>query len=323
MERLASIDELPRGLRFVAAVGVFDGVHRGHCHLLKAGGQAAGRLRARTVAVTFSPHPEAVLRGQAPALLCDLDERLARLDRAGVDLAVVQRFDRQFSELSAEAFVDRLSSGRELAGLVMTGESAFGHRRAGTAATLEEVARAKGFDLVRVDPFRLAGAPVSSSRIRKLVGEGKLADARQLLGRAHAVRGEVVHGDGRGRGLGFPTANLGFEQPVALPPDGIYAVLVSWGGPDPLRPARRERGVASLGVRPTFGPGGRVLEVHLLDFDELIYGERLRVTFARRQRGERRFRDAAALVRQMGADAQRAREVLARSAVLVASEHPC
>jgi riboflavin kinase / FMN adenylyltransferase len=323
MERLRSIDELPRGLRFVAAVGVFDGVHRGHCHLLKAAGGAASRLSASTVAVTFDPHPEAVVRGRAPALLCDLDERIARLDRAGAELAVVQRFDRQLSELSAEAFVDRLGRGRELAGLVMTGESAFGHRRAGTAATLEEVAKRKGFDLVRVDPFRLAGAPVSSSRIRELIGEGRLGAAKPLLGRAYAVRGEVVHGDGRGRGLGYPTANLSFEQPVALPPDGIYAVLVSWGGPDPLRPTRREQGVASLGVRPTFGPGGRVLEVYLLDFDELIYGERLRVTFVRRQRGERRFRDAAALVRQMGADAKRAREVLARSARLVASEQPC
>jgi riboflavin kinase / FMN adenylyltransferase len=323
MERLRSIDELPGGLRFVAAVGVFDGMHRGHCHLLKAASEAAARLHARTVAVTFDPHPEAVLRGLAPALLCDLDERLARLDRAGVGLTVVQRFDRELSALSAEAFVDRLSRGRDLAGLVMTGESAFGHRRAGTAATLEEVAKQQGFELVRVEPLRLTGAPVSSSRIRGLIGDGKLAAARSLLGRAYAVRGEVVHGDGRGRGLGYPTANLGFEQAVALPPDGIYAVLVSWGGPDPLRPARRERGVASLGVRPTFGPGDRVLEAHLLDFDELIYGERLRVTFVRRQRGERRFRDPGALVRQMGADAGRAREVLARSAVLVASEHPC
>jgi riboflavin kinase/FMN adenylyltransferase len=323
MERLGSIDELPGGLRFVASVGVFDGLHRGHCHLLKAANGVAPRLRAGTVVVTFDPHPQAVVGGQAPTLLCDLDERLARLDRAGVDLAVVQRFDRGLSELSAEAFVDRLSDGRELAGLVMTGESAFGHRRAGTAASLEEIGKRKGFDLVRVEPLRLAGAPVSSSRIRALIGEGKLGAAKQLLGRAHAVRGEVVHGDGRGRGLGYPTANLSFEQPVALPPDGIYAVLVSWGGPDPLRPTRREQGVASLGVRPTFGPGGRVLEVHLLDFDELIYGERLRVTFVRRQRGERRFRDAAALVRQMGADASRTREVLARSAGLVASEHPC
>jgi riboflavin kinase/FMN adenylyltransferase len=308
MQRLDSIEELPRALRFVAAVGVFDGVHRGHCRLLGAAATAARRMSARTVVVTFDPHPEAVLRERAPALLCDLEERLARFDRAGVDLTVVQPFDRGFSELSA---------------LAMTSESAFGHRRAGTVATLEEAGRRRGFELVRVEPLSLGGARVSSSRIRELVASGKLTDARRQLGRSHAVRGEVVHGDGRGRALGYPTANLSFEEPVALPPDGIYAVLTSWGGPDPLRPTRREQGVASLGVRPTFGPGGRVLEVYLLDFDELIYGERLRVTFVRRQRGERRFPDPAALVRQIGLDAARARTVLARSAHLAASEYPC
>jgi riboflavin kinase/FMN adenylyltransferase len=323
MQRLDSIEELPRGLRFVAAVGVFDGVHRGHCRLLGAATAAARTMSARTVVVTFDPHPEAVLRGRAPALLCDLDERLARLDRAGVDLTVVQRFDRAFSELSAEEFVDRLAEGRKLAALAMTSESAFGHRRAGTVATLEEAGRGRGFELVRVEPLSLGGARVSSSRIRELVASGKLTDARRQLGRSHAVRGEVVHGDGRGRALGYPTANLSFEEPVALPPDGIYSVLTSWDGPDPLRPTRREQGVASLGVRPTLGPGGRVLEVYLLDFDELIYGERLRVTFVRRQRGERRFPDPAALVRQIGLDAARARTVLARSAHLAASEYPC
>jgi riboflavin kinase / FMN adenylyltransferase len=323
MQRLGSIDELPRGLRFVATVGVFDGVHRGHCRLLRAATSAARRLDAKTVVITFDPHPDTVLRGRPPALLCDLDERLARLDRAGVDLIVVQPFDRAFSELSAEEFVDRLAQGRELAALAMTSESGFGHGRAGTVATLEEAGRRRGFELVRVDPVSLGGARVSSSRIRQLVGQGRLAEARRHLGRAHAVRGEVVHGDGRGRALGFPTANLSFEHPVALPPNGIYAVLASWGGPNPLDPARRELGVASLGVRPTFGPGDRVLEVYLLDFDELIYGERLRVTFVRRQRGERRFSGPPALVRQMGLDASRARTVLARSAPLAASEQPC
>lgn len=323
MQRLDSIEQLPRGLRFVAAVGVFDGMHRGHCRLLEAATSAARRMAARTVVVTFDPHPEAVLRGRAPALLCDLDERVARLEGAGVDLTVVQPFDRAFSELSAEEFVDRLAEGRELTALAMTSESAFGHRRAGTVATLAEAGRKRGFELVRVEPLSLGGARVSSSRIRELVAAGKLADTRRHLGRSHAVRGEVVQGDGRGRALGYPTANLSFEQPVALPPDGIYAVLASWGGPDPMRPTRREQGVASLGVRPTFGPGGRVLEVYVLDFDELIYGERLRVTFVRRQRGERRFPDPAPLVRQMGLDAARARTVLARSARWAALEHPC
>ena len=122
-----------------------------------------------------------------------------------------------------------------------------------------------------------------------------------------------MHGDQRGRTLGFPTANFAFDAPVCLPPDGIYAVTVSWGGDRSLSPAHRAGGVASLGVRPTFGVGARILEVHLFDFDGDLYGQRLRVEFVRRQRGEKRFRDAASLVRQMDLDAARARALLAVS----------
>lgn len=154
-------------------------------------------------------------------------------------------------------------------------------------------------------------ARVSSSRIRELVEEGLLAKAARLLGRRYAVVGTVVHGDRRGRTLGYPTANFAFDAPVCLPPDGIYAVRISWGGRSLLRPNHRANGVASLGVRPTFGVGARVLEVHLFDFDGDLYGRRMRVEFVRRQRGERRFHDAAALVRQMDRDAARARRVLA------------
>jgi riboflavin kinase/FMN adenylyltransferase len=320
---LSDVRELPAGERLVVAVGVFDGVHRGHCRVLRASRETAARLRARSAVITFEPHPRAVVGPGAPPLLCDLPERLARLERAGVDLTVVQRFDRPFAELSAEDFLERVREGRRLAAVIMGRDSAFGHRRGGTAANMAEVGRRIGFELVRVDLLALGGERVSSTRIREQVAEGRLAQARLHLGRSHAVRGTVVRGDGRGRGLGFPTANLAFEEPVALPPDGIYATLVSWDGSDPLAPARRNRGVASLGVRPTFGPGGRVLEAHLLDFDEDIYGERLRVTFVRRQRGERRFAEVDALVHQMRLDTARARTVLARSGASAAAEHPC
>ena len=139
---------------------------------------------------------------------------------------------------------------------------------------------------------------------------GRLATARTLLGRRFAVVGTVVHGDGRGRELGYPTANLAFDQPVALPPDGIYAVRASWDGADPLHPRHRADGVASLGVRPTFGERTRLLEAHLFDVSPDLYGRRLRVEFVRRQRGERRFASAAALVTQMDLDAARARRIL-------------
>ena len=170
----------------------------------------------------------------------------------------------------------------------MTADSAFGRGRGGNLASMQALGAIEGFDVVEVGQRDSQGAAISSSRIRAAVEAGRLAEAARLLGRRYAVTGTVVHGDARGRTLGFPTANLAFEAPVALPPDGIYAVRVSWGG-DPLQPDRRADGVASLGVRPTFGHGSRILEVFLLDFDEDLYDARLRVEFVRRQRGERRF----------------------------------
>ena len=267
-------------------------------------------MDAQSVAITFEPHPEAVLRGAAPALACDAAEKLDRIGAEGVDFVVVQRFDRAFSEQRAEDFVDRLRRGRDLAGLVMSSESAFGHDRAGTVATLRRLAADEGWQLVEVPTLERAGGRVSSGRIRELVEAGRLAAAADLLGRPYAVRGLVVHGDARGRELGFPTANLAFPAQVALPPDGIYAVRVAWGGEDPLKPTHTADGVASLGVRPTFGGRTRLLEVHLLDFDGDLYGQTLRVEFVRRQRGEKRFPSADALVAQMKRDKARARQIL-------------
>lgn len=314
MRVLASIDDLPAGLRFVLVVGVFDGVHRGHQRVIRATVNAAAELAALPVALTFDPHPSAVLRGSAPVLLCDLIERLAHLARLGIGITVVQPFDGQFADQPPDAFLRRLAAGRELAGLVMTPESAFGRDRAGALATVESLARPMGFRVFDVSQLTVAGAPISSTRLRESLARGRLAEVRRLLGRRYAVVGEVVAGDRRGRELGYPTANLRFDQPVALPVDGIYAVRVAWGGPDPLSPKRRADGVASLGVRPTFGGGARTLEVYLFDVDENLYGEWLRVEFVRRQRGERRFASADALVRQMNRDAARARQILAAGA---------
>lgn len=311
MQVHGAIEELPAGTRLAVTVGVFDGLHRGHLRLLRHLVGAAGRWGAEPAVVTFEPHPDAVLLGAAPPLLCDPAERLARLEQAGVRHAVLQRFDPVFAAQTPEAFVDRLRRGRELAGLVMSPDSAIGRGRAGTPERLRELGRERGFRVDVVRPVERAGAMVSASRIRAALAAGRLPEARRMLGRDPAVTGRVVRGDARGRLLGYPTANLAFDAPVALPADGIYTVMVTWGGPDALRPARTAGGVASLGVRPTFEPGDRTLEVHLFDVDDDLYGERLRVGFLRRQRAERRFSSAAALVAQMDRDAALARRVLA------------
>lgn len=312
MRVVHDIDKLPVGLRFVLAVGVFDGVHRGHWRVIRALTDSAASLDAEPVVLTFAPHPAVVLRGgNAPPLLCDLRERLAQLARLGVGTTVVQRFDHDFADQPPEAFLARVSAGRHLAGLVMTAESAFGRDRSGGLSAIRGLASSFGYRVIEVPRLASEGATLSSTRLRSLLADGRLYAVNRLLGRPYAVIGEVVHGDIRGRELGYPTANLHFDTPVALPEDGIYVVRVSWGGVDPLAPDHRADGVASLGVRPTFADGGaRILEVHVFDFDGDLYGQRLRVEFVRRLRGEKRFSSSDALIRQMDRDAARAREVL-------------
>jgi riboflavin kinase/FMN adenylyltransferase len=312
MEVHGDIDGLPADIRLVATVGVFDGMHCGHQRLVGELVRVAQQWRAEPTVITFEPHPDSLLRGAAPPLLCDPAERLARLELADVAHAVLQRFDAAFAAQAPEAFLDRLRSRRELVGLVMSRESAIGRGRAGTPERLREIGDREGFAVDVVEPLRASGVTISASRIRDAMARGRLPEARRMLGRDPAVVGRIVRGDGRGRLLGFPTANLSFDEPVALPADGIYAVEATWGGENPLLPPRRAGGVASLGVRPTFEPGGRTLEVNLFDVEEDLYGERLRVAFVRRQRAERKFSSVGALIVQMERDAVRARQILAR-----------
>lgn len=312
MRVVRSIDALPEELRFVLTIGMFDGVHRGHQRAIGTLVRTARRAHAEAVALTFDPHPAQVLRGSAPPLLCAPAERFARLEQLGVDTTVLQPFDSAFADQTPDAFLERICANRQLVALVMTGESAFGRERTGILSRVRELAKALRFRVIEVSRLASDGGTVSSTRLRAQLAEGRLAEVRRLLGRRYAVTGSVVKGDQRGRRLGYPTANLSFEAPVALPPDGVYVVRAAWGGEDPLAPARTANGVASLGVRPTFGGGGgRVLEAYLFDVDENLYGEDMRVEFIRRLRGEKKFASADALVRQMERDAQRAKSVLA------------
>ena len=314
MRLVGSIDELPAGMRFALTIGMFDGVHRGHQRVLAALSRAATKTDADAVVVTFDPHPAKVLRGSAPSLLTDPSEKLARLRAMGIGTTVIQRFDQDFAAQPPDEFLARLCTGRDLTAIVMTEESAFGRDRTGMAGSMRQLGELRGFRVLEVKRVESRGAVLSSTRIRTLITDGRLGAAQRLLGRRYAVTGTVVAGNRRGRDLGFPTANLSFDEPVALPPDGIYAVNVTWGGEDPLSPDSSAGGVASLGVRPTFESAGeRVLEVHLLDFDGDLYGQRMRVEFVRKLRDEKKFESADALVKQMDRDTARARQVLTQA----------
>ena len=310
IDYVRGIDRLPKDTRLAVTVGVFDGVHRGHQQVFSVLEETARRLGAMPVAVTFDPHPDAVVFGRAPDMLMDRRERIERISRLIGGYVVLQTFDEVFRRTTAEEFIERIGGGRNLAALVMTRVSAFGRDRGGTVPVLREMSKAADWQLVEAPTLDSGGARVSSARTRQLVAEGQLQTARELLGRPFALVGSVVHGEQRGRELGFPTANLDFGQPVALPPDGIYAARASWGGPAVLEPLDMADAVISLGTQPTFGGRVRLMEVHLLDRDVDLYGQRMRIQFCTFLRGQRRYDSADELVVQMGRDVARARERL-------------
>ena len=287
------------------AIGTFDGVHRGHQALLRGAVAAARAQGGLAVALTFDPHPLAVLApDRQPPLLGTLEDRLALFRWLGVDRALVARFDPQLAAVEARQFARQVLAGRLQARTVFVGYNfRFGRGGLGTPADLERWGAEWGFWTHTVPPVRVDGQVLSSSWIRRLLEAGDVAGAAAALGRLYSVAGTVTRGEGRGAGLGFPTANLDLAAGLALPAGGVYAVWVAWQG-------RLWPGVANLGRRPTFGGGELRLEVHVLGLDEDLYGRPLRVGFARRLREERRFAGPAELVAQIRRDVAAAREAL-------------
>ncbi len=290
----------------VVTVGTFDGVHRGHRAVLDEISLRARMTGKRAVLVTFHPHPLRIVRPEiAPSVLTTPVEKKEILAESGLDWAVFVQFTPALSRLSPRAFVEEVLIRRVGMGdLVIGYDHGFGRGRSGDADTLRAIGAELGFGVDVVGPVELGGAPVSSSRIRTAVSEGRMEDAREGLGRAYAFRGVVVRGDGRGRRLGFPTANLEVGDPEKLmPPAGIYAARgVLRSGTVP--------GALHVGPRPTFQGSPPSVELHLMDFDGDLYGESIRVDVLSRLRGIVSFASAEALVEQMRDDVRRAREML-------------
>ena len=284
------------------AVGVFDGLHIGHRALFE---RARDRARGNAcIAVSFEPHPDVVLarefRPMAP--LTPLPEKRARLARMGVDLHVLA-FTRELAALEPEAFVTQYLVAPFAPRWLVVGEDfALGRGRAGTVARLRELGTVHGFEVEAVPLERRDGEPVTSTRIRELLAEGRVAEAARLLGRSYGFTALVVGGDRKGRTLGFPTANLRLHDEQQVPAHGIYAVWARIAGEATWR-----MGAMSVGVRPTFGGGLRTLEVFLLDFEGDLYGRDLTVEFAAWLRPEQAFPGPEELVRAMRADVDAAR----------------
>jgi riboflavin kinase / FMN adenylyltransferase len=278
------------------AVGEFDGVHAGHREV----------IRGSDTVLTFEPHPRAVVAPEsAPKLLTPLEIKADLVAGLGVRELVVIPFDGSFAAQSPEAFIERVLVERLDARRVSVGENfRFGHRARGDAALL---GRQDGFETRVAHMVELDGEVVSSTHIRGLVASGEVERAARFLGAPFQMRGTVVHGDKRGRTLGYPTANLVPEPQLVVPDHGVYACRAEVDG-------EAHVAAVSIGVRPTFRTGrGLLVEAFLLDFEGDLYGRRLRLDFAARLRGERRFDSAEALVEQMDRDVVQTRRVVTRS----------
>jgi riboflavin kinase/FMN adenylyltransferase len=285
------------------AIGVFDGVHLGHRRVLSAlPGDANGLTR---VAMTFGTHPAAVLAPKrAPTRLTTLKRRFELLEASGIDRIAVLGFDESMRDMTPAEFVDRfLVKGLNTRFVAVGTGFRFGRNAAGTTDTLGELGASHGFRVEVVEIARQADEEIRSTLIRERVESGDVEGAASMLGRRYEMEGIVVPGDGRGRQLGVPTANVSFPAVLTVPAEGVYAVVVGIDGSD-------YRGVANLGVRPTFDGTDRVLEVHVLDHDMNLYGRQIRVGFVRRIREERRFASVDQLLTQIRTDIRAAASIL-------------
>ncbi len=288
------------------ALGNFDGVHLGHQALFRLAG-----THGRPAALTFEPHPGKVLQPElAPKLITTLSRKLELFAACGLAAAVVVPFTPAYAATSAEAFEASLLDVLRVAHLVVGQDFTYGARRSGTVGTLRTAALARSAQLHVVEPVTVEGVVASSSRIREYLLEGRVSAARALLGRAFDLDGVVVRGDGRGRTLGWPTANVDTEAEIR-PGAGVYAVRVRLGASEG---APWRGGAANVGSRPTFGGTGVTLEVHLLDWSGDLYGQPVRVAFLERLRPEQRFGSVPELAAQIRRDVEAARAVVGASA---------
>jgi riboflavin kinase/FMN adenylyltransferase len=295
----------PRPARWthpVLALGNFDGLHRGHRKILDRVRRVAGERGATSVVMTFDPHPPRVVRpDKAPPLLMTNAQKLDALARAGLHGAAIVPFTVELSRWDPEMFVRAVLVDWLHVAEVWTGANfLFGHDRAGNFSLLRALGLRYGFKAEKIDPVRYKDFVVSSTRIRRLVAEGRVDEAGALLGHQYYIDGTAVRGSGRGRTIGFPTANLCSDNEL-MPPHGVYATMATIDGV--VRPS-----VTNIGIRPTVDSSGRTtIETHLFGLDRELYGTTIRIGFVQRLRDERRFESVDALRAQIAADCSRAR----------------
>lgn len=287
-----------------AAIGIFDGVHRGHQYLIKQMLMTARRLGARPIVITFFPHPAHVLRPDLKlGYLTSLDRRFRLLKCLGVDACLVVRFNRSFARIQPQKFIKDILVKKLGVKAVFVGDDfRFGKDRSGDIALFQRLGPKYGYEMHAVSGLKQGREVISSTRIRRLVGTGKLNEAVRLLGRGVSISGTVVKGSKRGKSLGFPTANIAYEEDI-LPPQGVYVVKVLLG-------KKEYPAIANIGTRPSFEKqiSKPHLEVYILDFSKSIYGKHLEVEFLKKIRSEKRFSSPQHLIQQIQKDESFARK---------------
>lgn len=326
-----SLEELrgasPLFQKSAVAIGNFDGVHKGHEHILRLAAMHASASGAVAVALTFDPHPRAVVGDGAPPALATPVQRRALVKKLGIEAIVALRFDKTVADLSPEQFVEDVLVRSLGARHVIVGDNfRFGRRAQGTTQRLEELGQRFGYAVHVVSPVLSDGDVISSSLVRKQVSSGDVAAAARLLGRDYAVTGVVVRGEGRGQTLGFPTANIVPAAGLLLPGPGVYLARVvatetpvsgvAGAGTGREHVFNSRPALAIVSDKPTFGFGKTVLEVHVLDYDGRLQGRELSVRFLDRLRDVIRFDSAAQLQTQMRSDVETARQRFQADAVL-------
>ena len=291
----------------VLALGNFDGLHRGHMKIIDRVRRRAGERAGTPAAMTFDPHPPRVVRpDKAPPLLMTNDQKLEALGRSGMQGVAVVRFTPDVSQWEPETFVRTvLVEWLHVVEVWVGANFLFGHERAGNYSVLRSLGARYGFRAEKIDPVRYKDFVVSSTRIRRLITEGRVDEAGSLLGHHYFIDGTVARGAGRGRGIGVPTANLKTDNEL-VPPLGVYATFVTVDGT--LRPS-----VTNIGMRPTFADvQAPVVEIHIFDYEQDLYDRELRLAFVQRLRDERAFADVDALRAQIDADCRSARRLFSR-----------
>jgi riboflavin kinase/FMN adenylyltransferase len=291
--------------RFYVTIGVFDGLHLGHHQLISLMVNEAKKKRRKTLLITFDPHPlKIILPERSPLLLLSLEERLQFIRELGISKTFILSFDSKLASMDGERFLrEILLQNLNIEKIFVGKEYLFGKERRGNLELLKRIGKEYGFEAVGISPYKIGGEVVSSTKVREYLLKGMVDRAEMLLGRPHSIKGKVKRGTGRGKEIGYPTANLLWPKEILLPGNGVYAVYVMIDG-------KALKGISYIGFRPTFKEKERSFEVHIFGFNGLIYGKEVRVLFKAWIRGEFDFRDIHKLKAQLKEDTERALHLL-------------